>query len=68
MARMLSPYSNSWMETVLGGSGMQMALYDTSMLPDYEKLGALFPGKSQADGSMLLYDSSDLVTHACAPV
>src|SRR3954471_23082335 len=34
------------------------------MLPDYEKLGSFYLGKNKADGSKLLYDSSDLVTHA----
>ncbi len=34
------------------------------MLPDYEKLGVFYLGKNKADGSKLLYDSSDLVTHA----
>ncbi|MEO5925193.1 MAG: ATP-binding protein [Bryobacteraceae bacterium] len=34
------------------------------MLPDYEKLGTFYLGKNKADGSQLLYDSSDLVTHA----
>ncbi|MEP6960688.1 MAG: ATP-binding protein, partial [Acidobacteriota bacterium] len=34
------------------------------MLPDYEKLGAFYLGKNKADGSQLLYASSDLVTHA----
>jgi hypothetical protein len=34
------------------------------MLPDYEKLGAFYLGRNKADGSHLLYDSSDLVTHA----
>ena len=34
------------------------------MLPDYEKLGAFYLGKNKADNSLLLYDSSDLVTHA----
>jgi DNA helicase HerA-like ATPase len=34
------------------------------MLPDYEKLGSFYLGKNKTDGSPLLYDSSDLVTHA----
>src|SRR3954468_19719320 len=34
------------------------------MLPDYEKLGVLYLGKRKDDGNLLLYDSSDLVTHA----
>ncbi|MEI9811297.1 MAG: DUF87 domain-containing protein [Acidobacteriota bacterium] len=34
------------------------------MLPDYEKLGAFYLGKTKPDGAPLLYDSSDLVTHA----
>src|ERR1700704_2918107 len=34
------------------------------MLPDYEKLGAFYLGKRKDDGQLLLYDSSDLVTHA----
>jgi len=34
------------------------------MLPDYEKLGVFYLGKNKSDGSPLLYDSSDLVTHA----
>ncbi|MEP7352767.1 MAG: DUF87 domain-containing protein [Acidobacteriota bacterium] len=34
------------------------------MLPDYEKLGVFYLGKNKADGSPLLYDSADLVTHA----
>ncbi|MEO8100459.1 MAG: ATP-binding protein [Acidobacteriota bacterium] len=34
------------------------------MLPDYEKLGAFYLGRNKADGSQLLYDSADLVTHA----
>src|SRR3954451_10340670 len=38
--------------------------YNTKMLPDYEKLGSFYLGKNKADGSKLLYDSSDLVTHA----
>jgi len=32
--------------------------------PDYEKLGVFYLGKRKDDGSELLYDSSDLVTHA----
>ena len=34
------------------------------MLPDYEKLGAFYLGRRKDDGGQLLYDSSDLVTHA----
>ncbi|MEO8051536.1 MAG: ATP-binding protein [Acidobacteriota bacterium] len=34
------------------------------MLPDYEKLGVFYLGKRKDDGGLLLYDSSDLVTHA----
>lgn len=34
------------------------------MLPDYEKLGSFYLGKTKPDGAQLLYDSSDLVTHA----
>src|SRR5215470_1112297 len=34
------------------------------MLPDYEKLGVFYLGKHKDDNSLLLYDSSDLVTHA----
>jgi hypothetical protein len=34
------------------------------MLPDYQKLGAFYLGKRKDDGGLLLYDSSDLVTHA----
>src|SRR3984893_18142183 len=34
------------------------------MLPDYEKLGVFYLGKHKDDGGLLLYDSSDLVTHA----
>ncbi len=34
------------------------------MLPDYEKLGAFYLGRNKADGSLLLYDSADLTTHA----
>lgn len=34
------------------------------MLPDYEKLGAFYLGRRKDDNSLLLYDSSDLVTHA----
>lgn len=34
------------------------------MLPDYEKLGVFYLGKRKDDDSLLLYDSSDLVTHA----
>jgi hypothetical protein len=34
------------------------------MLPDYEKLGSFYLGKTKPDGAPLLYDSSDLVTHA----
>ena len=34
------------------------------MLPDYEKLGSFYLGKNKTDGAPLLYDSSDLVTHA----
>ena len=34
------------------------------MLPDYEKLGAFYLGKNKTDNGLLLYDSSDLVTHA----
>src|SRR6266540_5920940 len=33
-------------------------------MQDYEKLGVFYLGKSKADGSLLLYDSKDLVTHA----
>src|SRR5690348_3796293 len=34
------------------------------MLPDYEKLGVFYLGKRKDDRALLLYDSSDLVTHA----
>jgi hypothetical protein len=34
------------------------------MLPDYEKLGVFYLGKRKDDEAPLLYDSSDLVTHA----
>src|SRR3954465_4060066 len=34
------------------------------MLPDYEKLGVFYLGKRKDDGGLLLYDSTDLVTHA----
>src|SRR6478736_5238560 len=34
------------------------------MLPDYEKLGVFYLGKTKPEGAPLLYDSSDLVTHA----
>ncbi len=34
------------------------------MLPNYEKLGAFYLGRNQADKNLLLYDSSDLMTHA----
>ncbi len=34
------------------------------MLPDYEKLGSFYLGRTKPDGAPLLYDSSDLVTHA----
>src|SRR6187200_1443267 len=34
------------------------------MLPDYEKLGSFYLGKTKPEGAPLLYDSSDLVTHA----
>jgi hypothetical protein len=34
------------------------------MLPDYEKLGVFYLGKTKPDGAPLLYHSSDLVTHA----
>ncbi len=34
------------------------------MLPDYEKLGSFYLGRTKPDGANLLYDSSDLVTHA----
>src|SRR6478752_3019326 len=34
------------------------------MLPDYEKLGVFYLGKNKSSGTQLLYDSSDLVTHA----
>ncbi|HEY3743797.1 MAG TPA: hypothetical protein VGL53_28325 [Bryobacteraceae bacterium] len=34
------------------------------MLPDYEKLGVFYLGKQKDSGSLLLYDSKDLVTHA----
>src|SRR6476620_3745996 len=34
------------------------------MLPDYEKLGVFYLGKPKPEGAPLLYDSSDLVTHA----
>jgi hypothetical protein len=34
------------------------------MAADYEKLGYFYLGKSKADGSKLMYESSDLVTHA----
>jgi hypothetical protein len=34
------------------------------MLPDYEKLGAFYLGRTKPDSAPLLYDSSDLVTHA----
>ncbi len=34
------------------------------MLPDYEKLGSFYLGKTKPDGAQLLYDSADLVTHA----
>jgi hypothetical protein len=34
------------------------------MLPDYEKLGVFYLGKEKQSGSLLLYDSQDLVTHA----
>ena len=34
------------------------------MLPDYEKLGVFYLGKRKDDSAPLLYDSSDLVTHA----
>src|ERR1700682_3762966 len=34
------------------------------MLPDYEKLGVFYLGKRKDNGGLLLYDSSDLVTHA----
>src|SRR6266498_3802700 len=33
-------------------------------MQDYEKLGVFYLGKSKSDGSLLLYDSKDLVTHA----
>jgi hypothetical protein len=36
----------------------------SAMLPDYEKLGAFYLGRRKDDGSVLLYDSRDLVTHA----
>lgn len=38
--------------------------YNTKMLPDYEKLGSFYLGRTKPDGAPLLYDSSDLVTHA----
>src|SRR5262249_60780267 len=34
------------------------------MLPDYEKLGVFYLGRTKPEGTNLLYDSSDLVTHA----
>lgn len=34
------------------------------MLPDYEKLGSFYLGKTKQDGTPLLYDSADLMTHA----
>ncbi len=34
------------------------------MLPDYEKLGVFYLGKRKDDGTLLLYHSSDLLTHA----
>jgi hypothetical protein len=41
--------------------------YNTGVLPAYEKLGSFYLGKRKDDGGLVLYDSSDLVTHAvCA--
>jgi hypothetical protein len=34
------------------------------MLPEYEKLGVFYLGRTKPDGAPLLYDSSDLLTHA----
>lgn len=34
------------------------------MLPDYEKLGVFYLGRTKPEGANFLYDSSDLVTHA----
>lgn len=41
-----------------------MHLCSSLMLPDYEKLGVFYLGKTKPEGTPLLYDSSDLVTHA----